>query len=171
MCSIAFLALFILGYSNLYIEIANKMFSIKFVFSFLLIFFSCSASRWYRMFNSNHDDPCIDRHKRFQRCIPDFINAAYRKPIYVSSTCGNSPKEFCSLSQLNNKNSRIDYLTDINNPNNLTCWQSDLIKRGDYVSLILSLKKKFELTYISLQFCSQSKPDSIAIFKSMDMVR
>ncbi|CAF1145004.1 unnamed protein product [Adineta steineri] len=120
------------------------------------------------MFNSNYDDPCIDRHKRFQRCIPDFINAAYQKPIYVSSTCGNSPKEFCNLSQLN-QNHPNDYLTDINNPNNLTCWQSDLIKQGENVSLILSLKKKFELTYISLQFCSQSKPDSMGIYKSMDM--
>ncbi|CAF4664059.1 unnamed protein product [Rotaria magnacalcarata] len=120
------------------------------------------------MFSANHDDSCIDRHKRFQRCIPDFINAAYQKPIYVSSTCGNSPKEFCSISQLNN-NQEIDYLTDINNPNNLTCWQSDLVKQSDNVSLVLSLKKKFELTYISLQFCSQGKPDSMAIFKSMDM--
>jgi netrin receptor unc-5 len=117
------------------------------------------------MFNSYHDDPCIDRHKHFQRCIPDFINAAYQKPIYISSTCA----EFCNSSQLN-INQPIDYLTDINNPNNLTCWQSDLIKQGDNISLILSLKKKFELTYISLQFCSQSKPDSMAIFKSMDMV-
>ncbi|CAF1193296.1 unnamed protein product [Rotaria sordida] len=145
------------------------MFFIKLIFSFVLISLSlCSANRWYRMFNTYYDDPCIDHHKRFQRCIPDFINAAYQKPVYVSSTCGNSPKEFCNLSQLN-KNHPIDYLTDINNPNNLTCWQSDLIKQGDNISLILSLKKKFELTYISLQFCSQNKPDSMAIFKSMDM--
>ncbi|CAF1102291.1 unnamed protein product [Rotaria sp. Silwood1] len=145
------------------------MFFIKLIFSFVLISSSlCSANRWYRMFNTNHDDPCIDRHKRFQRCIPDFINAAYQKPIYVTSTCGNSPKEFCNLSQLN-QNHPIDYLTDINNPNNLTCWQSDLIKQNDNVSLILSFKKKFELTYISLQFCSPNKPDSMAIFKSMDM--
>ncbi len=141
------------------------MFFIQFICSFLILSSLCSANRWYRMFNSNHDDPCIDRHKRFQRCIPDFINAAYQKPIYISSTCG----EFCNTFQLN-KTQSIDYLTDINNPNNLTCWQSDLIKQGDNVSLILSLKKKFELTYISLQFCSQSKPDSMAIFKSMDMV-
>ncbi|CAF2108900.1 unnamed protein product [Rotaria magnacalcarata] len=144
------------------------MFFINIIFSFLLICSLCSANRWYRMFSANHDDSCIDRHKRFQRCIPDFINAAYQKPIYVSSTCGNSPKEFCSISQLNN-NQEIDYLTDINNPNNLTCWQSDLVKQSDNVSLVLSLKKKFELTYISLQFCSQGKPDSMAIFKSMDM--
>lgn len=138
---------------------------IELILSLFVLFSLSSGNRWYRMFNSNHDDPCIDRHKRFQRCIPDFINAAYQKPIYVSSTCG----DFCNAFQLN-KTQSIDELTDINNPNNLTCWQTDLIKQGGNVSLILTLKKKFELTYISLQFCSQSKPDSMAIYKSMDMV-
>lgn len=142
------------------------MLVIKLLISFLFIFSICSANRWYRMFNSNHDDPCIDRHKRFQRCIPDFINAAYQKPISISSTCGDFS---CNTSQLIQKYP-VDYLTDINNPNNLTCWQSDLIKQGENISLTLSLRKKFELTYISLQFCSQSKPDSMAIYKSMDMV-
>ena len=35
------------------------------------------------------------------------------------------------------------------------------------MTLTLSLGKKYELTYISLQFCS-AKPDSLAIYKSMD---
>lgn len=77
-------------------------------------------------------------------------------------------------------------LTDLNNPNNVTCWRSEPItvlegpvggggggynvhSRLDNVSLTLSLGKKFELTYISLQFCPRSpKPDSIAIYKSSD---
>lgn len=145
----------------------------------LLVFSSvCTASRWYRMFYSNHDDPCVDRHNRYQRCIPDFINAAFRKSIYASSTCGSSAKEFCSNknvchlcdSSQTKTSYPADYLTDINNPNNLTCWQSDFIQPGDNVSLVLSLNKKFELTYISLQFCTNTKPNSMAIFKSMDMV-
>ncbi|CAF3436122.1 unnamed protein product [Rotaria socialis] len=145
---------------------------------YVLLFFSsfCTANRWYRMFYSNHHDPCVDRHNRYQRCIPDFINAAFHKSIYASSTCGNPVREFCSnksachlcdSSQINTSYP-TDYLTDINNPNNLTCWQSDLIKPGENASLVLSLNKKFELTYISLQFCSDIKPDSMAIFKSMD---
>ena len=157
----------------------QTMFLTKFIY--LLLFFSslCTASRWYRMFYSNRDDPCIDRHNHYQRCIPNFINAAFRKSIHASSTCGNPPREFCS-----NKNvchlcdaSEIktsyptDYLTDINNPNNITCWQSDIIKSRENISLILSLHKKFEITYISLQFCSDIIPDSMAIFKSMDIVR
>ncbi|CAF1669865.1 unnamed protein product, partial [Adineta ricciae] len=146
---------------------------------YLLVCFSslCTASRWYRMFYSNHDDPCTDRHHRYQRCIPDFVNAAFHKSIYASSTCGNPAKEFCS----NNNQCHLcdasqartsyptDHLTDINNPNNLTCWQSDRVQTGENISLILSLNKKFEITYISLQFCSNNKPDSMAIFKSMDM--
>jgi len=147
-----------------------------FNFFYFLIYLTslCTANRWYRMFNSNHDDPCIDQHHRYQRCIPDFINAAFQKTISASSTCGSPPKEFCSQKHLchicDSTNYSIDYLTDLNNPNNLTCWQSDEIQQGENVSLILPLKKKFELTYISLQFCSDNKPDSMAIFKSMDMV-
>lgn len=39
----------------------------------------------------------------------------------------------------------------------------------DNVTLVLSLGKKYELTYVSLQFCPNTpKPDSIAIYKSMD---
>ena len=163
------LALFVRG-SRLSTDTRN-MFHIKFSLTLLLLLLCSlsSANRWYRMFNSNHDDPCVDRHKRFQRCIPDFINAAYQKPIYVSSACSSTPKDFCSLSS-SNANQLTDYLTDMNNPNNLTCWQSDPIKAGGNISLVLSLKKKFELTYISLQFCSATKPDSMAIYKSMDMV-
>ncbi len=72
------------------------MFLIKFLY--LLLFYSsiCTANRRYRMFYSNYDDPCIDRHNRYQRCIPDFINAAFHKSIYSSSTCGYPAKEYCS---------------------------------------------------------------------------
>ena len=59
------------------------------------------------------------------------------------------------------------FLTDLHNPNNVTCWQSDLMDGGQNVSLTISLKKKYELTYISLHFC-HTKPHSMAIYKSMD---
>ncbi|CAF0743846.1 unnamed protein product [Rotaria sp. Silwood1] len=153
------------------------MFLTKLIYLLLFLSSLCTANRWYRMFYSNHDDPCVDRHNRHQRCIPDFINAAFRKTIYASSICGNPIREYCSnknichicdSSQINTSYP-VEYLTDINNPNNLTCWQSDFIKPGENISLILSLNKKFELTYISLQFCSDTRPDSMAIFKSMDM--
>ena len=75
------------------------------------------------------------------------------------------------------------YLTDLHNVNNLTCWQSEPLNpqpsasglsgaagstaMESNVTLTLSLGKKYELTYISLQFCGR-KPDSLAIYKSMD---
>jgi netrin 1 len=137
-----------------------------------------TCTRRYRMFYSTQDDSCIDRHNRHQRCIPDFVNAAFQKSITASSTCGIPAKEFCSLDHRchtcdatqANASYPTRYLTDMNNPNKLTCWQSDQIKPGENVTLVLPLKKKFELTYISLQFCSENRPDSIAILKSMDMV-
>ncbi|VDN19670.1 unnamed protein product [Gongylonema pulchrum] len=35
-------------------------------------------------------DPCYDSVGRPVRCIPDFINAAFGKPITASNTCGQS---------------------------------------------------------------------------------
>jgi netrin receptor unc-5 len=57
-------------------------------------------------------------------------------------------------------------LTDLSTSRNRTCWVSEPLT--DYphnVSLTLSLGKKFELTYVSLQFCGRIA-DSLAIFKS-----
>lgn len=63
------------------------------------------------------------------------------------------------------------YLTDLNNPNNLTCFETSAMNpSGENVTLTLSLGKKFELTYVSLSFCGQ-KPDSMGIYKSMDFGR
>ena len=75
-----------------------------------------------------------------------------------------------------------EFLTDLHNPNNITCWQSDLMPSTTHgisskfgkvdvgdgnVTLTISLKKKYELTYVSLHFCHQ-KPKSMALYKSMD---
>ena len=55
---------------------------------------------------------------------------------------------------------------------NLIVWRSNLLSRSGHmvdVSLTLSLGMKFELTYVSLQFCPHApKPDSLAIYKSSD---
>ncbi|XP_072155296.1 netrin-3 [Bemisia tabaci] len=134
-------------------------------------------------------DPCYDEDTP-KRCIPDFVNAAFENPVDVTSTCGvAAPSKYCDAP---GPNSEVDchvcddtvpkkrhpakYLTDLNNPNNITCWrsepmvhQSDVNAPPDNVTLTLSLGKKYELTYVSLQFCPRSiKPDSLAIYKSMD---
>ena len=59
-------------------------------------------------------------------------------------------------------------LTDLNNSQNMTCWISEpSIDYPHNVTLTLSLGKKFELTYVSLQFCNRFA-DSMAIYKSVN---
>ncbi|KAH0949724.1 hypothetical protein HN011_001069, partial [Eciton burchellii] len=148
-----------------------------------------------KMFSSqqNPSDPCYDE-DRPRRCIPDFVNAAFGASVEASSTCGTGgPTRYCDVTDEPGGNTGIghchvcddstprrrfpaSYLTDLNNPNNVTCWRSEPLVSSqsfsappDNVTLTLSLGKKYELTYVSLQFCPRAaKPDSIAIYKSMD---
>ncbi|KAK3910404.1 Netrin-3 [Frankliniella fusca] len=130
-------------------------------------------------------DPCYDESGAPRRCIPDFVNAAFGKPVEASSTCGESgPVRVCDAQGgcqvCDDTHSRrrhpAAFLTDLNNPANVTCWRSEpqpppssSSAPPDNVSLTLSLGKKYELTYVSLQFCPRAvKPDSLAIYKSMD---
>ena len=132
----------------------------------------------------NPPDPCLDEQSKPRRCIPDFVNAAFGKEVKASSTCGSPPSRYCqSTTDKEGKMVRncficdanhpkrqhtSKYLTDLNNPNNLTCWMSEpFVQFPQNVTLTLSLGKKYELTYVSLQFCS-ARPDSMAIYKSMD---
>lgn len=138
---------------------------------------------------SRQGDLCYDDSGQGKRCIPDFINAAYGRDIVASNTCGDPSTRHCQSSTesdgslvLSAKdcfvcNAKVprdshpsSYLTDLNNPNNLTCWVSQPISRDDNVTLTLSLNKKYEVTYVSMQFCS-ARPDSMAIFKSVDFGR
>ncbi|XP_010219725.1 PREDICTED: netrin-1-like [Tinamus guttatus] len=128
-------------------------------------------------------DPCYDEHGLPRRCIPDFVNSAFGKEVKVSSTCGKPPSRYCVVTEKGEEQLRSchlcnasdpkrahppSFLTDLNNPHNLTCWQSDsYVQYPHNVTLTLSLGKKFEVTYVSLQFCSP-RPESMAIYKSMD---
>ncbi|XP_059195942.1 netrin-1a isoform X2 [Centropristis striata] len=130
-------------------------------------------------------DPCYDEHGNPRRCIPDFVNSAFGKEVKVSSTCGKTPSRYCVVTSAEKGDERTRnchtcdasdpkkyhppaYLTDLNNPHNLTCWQSEnFIQYPQNVTLTLSLGKKFEVTYVSLQFCSP-RPESMVIYKSMD---
>lgn len=138
------------------------------------------------------NDPCYDG-DRARRCVPDFVNAAYGNHVEATSTCGTrGPERYCEPGPTSQgvchvcddtqprRRHPAAHLTDPNNPYNTTCWRSEMLSTqpvdpitgvppADNVTLILSLGKKYELTYINLQFCPKAaKPDSIAIFKSMD---
>lgn len=137
-----------------------------------------SPDAYLKMFAAQQTppDPCYDEH-RARRCIPDFVNAAFEKSVHASSTCGLSvPSRYCDAESVchvcDDSKARLRhpaaYLTDLNNPNNVTCWMSEP-GAPENVTLTLSLGKKYELTYVILQFCPRAaKPDSIAIYKSMD---
>uniref|UniRef100_A0A672GW78 Netrin 1b n=1 Tax=Salarias fasciatus TaxID=181472 RepID=A0A672GW78_SALFA len=118
---------------------------------------------------SSPPDPCYDENGNPRRCIPDFVNSAFGKDVRVSSTCGGPAARYCVGEREDPKKSHPPaYLTDLNNPHNLTCWQSEnYVQYPQNVTLTLSLGKKFEVTYVSLQFCSP-RPESMAIYKSMD---
>lgn len=130
-------------------------------------------------------DPCYDEAGAARRCIPEFINAAFGKEVTVSSVCGRPPSRSCSVVERSDDRPSVracqicdasdprrahpaSYLTDLNSAHNLTCWQSENLNTSPHnVTLTLSLGKKFEITYVSLQFCSP-RPESLAIYKSMD---
>ncbi|XP_048760748.1 netrin-1-like isoform X2 [Ostrea edulis] len=129
------------------------------------------------------DDPCYDERGEPKMCIPDFVNAAFGQEVVASSTCGSPPSRYCQSTREKDRVVRNcficdakhpkrmhppSYLTDLNNANDLTCWMSNTyIQYPQNATLKLALNKKYELTYISLQFCS-SRPESMGIYKSMD---
>ncbi|XP_017055603.1 netrin-A isoform X2 [Drosophila ficusphila] len=130
------------------------------------------------------DDLCYTKAHEPRVCIPDFVNAAYDAPVLASSTCGaNGVQRYCEFQDREREMSchtcdasdplrsfPARSLTDLNNSNNVTCWRSEPVTgSGDNVTLTLSLGKKFELTYVSLQLCPHApRPDSMVIYKSSD---
>lgn len=160
---------------------------------FLVIFFknaACGSDSYFKMYSiqQNPPDPCYDDDKP-KKCVPDFVNAAFGNTVQASSVCGVSgPVRYCDIpnspgtsnchtcdDSVPKKRHPASYLTDLNNPNNVTCWRSEPLitppapNSPDNITFTLALGKKYELTYISLQFCPEAlKPDSIAIYKSMD---
>lgn len=161
--------------------------SVYFIVSTLL---ALDEAAYFSMFGLQKPpkDPCYNDQGDPVRCVPDFINAAFGKPVVASSTCGSDkPSRFCSVKEqpdgglreecrLCDGRSQVSaypasFLTDLNNPQNLTCWVSE--PTTDYpssVALTLSLGKKYEVTYVSLHFCNQ-RPDSMVVYKSIDYGR
>ncbi|CAH8568764.1 unnamed protein product [Schistosoma turkestanicum] len=129
---------------------------------------------------NSHSSSCQSGSQSFQ-CSPPFKDISRGVSVYATSTCGeHRPQSLCRSDkncQLCNANSTewkfsSEYLTDRHNIENQTCWASGFIQPGEAVNLTISLGKRFEVYYISLQPCSiGSLPHSIAIYKSSDFGR
>lgn len=135
------------------------------IFLLLLLFIppspvSSSFSYTPLSWTSPHN-PCYHLDGRPRHCLSEFINAAYGVPVNASYSLHGSDYE-----------SNITTLTDLHNPHNLTCWMAHRGSvSGEWV-LTIPLGRRFEITYISLQFCQQGEPsDPISILKSMDYGR
>lgn len=98
-----------------------------------------------------NSDPCYEN-GRPRRCIPDFVNAAFGQAVKVNSVCGQSgPERYCDTAaachvcDASSPRDRFpaEYLTDLNNPSNVTCWRSEAQAGigADNVTVTLSLGK------------------------------
>uniref|UniRef100_A0A3P8UNH9 Netrin 5 n=1 Tax=Cynoglossus semilaevis TaxID=244447 RepID=A0A3P8UNH9_CYNSE len=122
----------------------------------LIAFFSA------RLWTSPHN-PCYHLDGRPRHCMSEFINAAYGVPVNASHSIQGLDRD-----------GNVTALTDLHNPHNLTCWMARRgTERGEWV-ITIPLGRRFEITYISLQFCQQGEPSdpiSISILKSMNYGR
>ncbi|XP_062849366.1 netrin-B [Trichomycterus rosablanca] len=127
-----------------------------FPYSFLSPSFSLSPLRW-----TSPNNPCYHLDGRPRHCLSDFVNAAYGVPVQAEDLLQGAERN-------------ISTLTDLHNLHNLTCWTASARSVSAEWTLSVPLGRRFEVTYISLQFCQHVEliePFSISILKSMDFGR
>ncbi|XP_018430707.1 PREDICTED: laminin subunit gamma-1 [Nanorana parkeri] len=119
---------------------------------------------------------------RPQRCMPEFVNAAFNATVVATNTCGSPPEEYCVQTGVTGvtKSCHLcdssqphlehgaDFLTDYNNQADSTWWQSKSMLSGiqypHSINLTLHLGKAFDITYVRLKFHT-SRPESFTLYK------
>lgn len=103
-----------------------------------------------------------------------FLHRRYRQQPQRLQIPQKQVKSTCFMCDSSNSSTSHppSFLTDLHNSNNPTCWSSAPISRtpseaSNSTILTLSLDRAYQITYISMQFCS-TRPDSMAIYKSSD---
>ncbi|TDG52532.1 hypothetical protein AWZ03_000765 [Drosophila navojoa] len=121
---------------------------------------------------------CYDPYGRPQKCLPEFINAAYQLQIEATNTCGEQGDTYFCMQTMNPnlKNCAFcryedhnpSFLTDLHDPQNPTWWQSETMLEGiqhpNHVNLTLHLRKSYDITYVRILFRSP-RPESFTIYK------
>nr|ATU83013.1 secreted hypothetical protein [Pristhesancus plagipennis] len=128
---------------------------------------------------SSSGNSCYDHRNQPQRCLPEFVNAAFNLDVEATNTCGeDGPTLFCKQTETKLDVGACQYcekgdhppslMTDISYLRNQTWWQSDTMLQGiqypTTVNLTLHLKKAYDITYVQLKFQSP-RPESFAIYK------
>ena len=159
---------------------------LRLIFSVVFLFYCVCAQDP----NGGDKMKCYNDRSEPIRCVPEFVNAAFRRKVISNNTCGTPPTKYCvqTLSTGQKKecqtcDNRYEatrhtpfYITDIKDDKNYSWWQSDtlytFVRNGLYdrqnrqakVVLTLDLGKTFEVVSIRLRFRSL-RPESMAIFK------
>uniref|UniRef100_A0A674JQ18 Laminin subunit gamma-1 n=1 Tax=Terrapene triunguis TaxID=2587831 RepID=A0A674JQ18_9SAUR len=127
-------------------------------------------------------DECVDEASgRPQRCMPEFVNAAFNVTVVATNTCGSPAEEYCVQTGVTGVTKSCHlcdaaqphlqhgaaFLTDYNQADT-TWWQSQTMLAGvqypSAINLTLHLGKAFDITYVRLKFHT-SRPESFAIYK------
>ena len=167
-----------------------KMTHLRLIFAVAFLLYCVRAQDPNGDTNDGDKMTCYNDYSEPIRCVPEFVNAAYRRKVESNNTCGTPPSKYCvqTLSTGQRKECQICdnryeatrhipyYITDVKDDKNYSWWQSDtmyaFIQNGVYdrrtrlsrVILTLDLGKTFEIVSVRLRFRSL-RPESMAIFK------